>query len=142
MPETYFSFPFVKGKARPRFSNGRAYSPKPTKIAEMAIRNMYRDACIEQHGRLITAPADVPVYVYIATFRSVNAGFRKRDGDSHPDVQKPDADNVAKLVLDALNGIAYEDDAQVNDMHVTKAMRHRGMAQSTFVYITWKEPNE
>ena len=33
---------------------------------------------------------------------------------------KPDVDNLAKAVLDALNGILYEDDSQVVMLAVTK----------------------
>jgi Holliday junction resolvase RusA-like endonuclease len=33
---------------------------------------------------------------------------------------KPDLDNIAKTVLDALNGVCYEDDAQVVILSVTK----------------------
>ena len=35
--------------------------------------------------------------------------------------KKVDADNLAKSVLDALNGIAYDDDAQVSLLLVYKA---------------------
>ena len=35
-------------------------------------------------------------------------------------VKKPDADNIAKIICDALNGVAYRDDAQIVDCHVTK----------------------
>lgn len=34
--------------------------------------------------------------------------------------QKPDCDNIAKIVLDALNGLAYDDDSQVTDLEVHK----------------------
>lgn len=34
--------------------------------------------------------------------------------------QKPDADNVAKAVLDALNGVAWKDDGQVWDLRSIK----------------------
>ena len=34
--------------------------------------------------------------------------------------QKPDADNVAKAVLDALNGVAWKDDGQVWNLRVFK----------------------
>ena len=33
---------------------------------------------------------------------------------------KPDLDNIAKIVCDALNKVAYYDDNQVIDLHVTK----------------------
>ena len=34
--------------------------------------------------------------------------------------KKPDADNIAKIVLDALNGVAYTDDTQVINLSVQK----------------------
>lgn len=34
--------------------------------------------------------------------------------------KKPDMDNVVKIVLDALNGFAWHDDAQVVDLSVMK----------------------
>ena len=34
--------------------------------------------------------------------------------------RKPDIDNVLKVVLDSLNGIAYKDDAQVVAVHGRK----------------------
>ena len=37
-----------------------------------------------------------------------------------PYTKKPDADNVSKAVMDALNGVAYHDDAQAYDLHAQK----------------------
>ena len=34
--------------------------------------------------------------------------------------KKPDVDNVVKVVLDALNNVAYCDDTQVNEIHVIR----------------------
>jgi Holliday junction resolvase RusA-like endonuclease len=34
--------------------------------------------------------------------------------------KKPDCDNIAKIVLDALNGIAFHDDSQVSCLTVHK----------------------
>lgn len=31
---------------------------------------------------------------------------------------KPDADNLGKFLLDALTGVAFEDDSQVVDLHL------------------------
>jgi Holliday junction resolvase RusA-like endonuclease len=38
---------------------------------------------------------------------------------THP-VTRPDADNYLKGILDGLNGIAWEDDAQIVSISVTK----------------------
>lgn len=38
--------------------------------------------------------------------------------------KKPDCDNLAKLVLDAMNGIIYKDDCQIYSLHITKRYTH------------------
>ena len=35
--------------------------------------------------------------------------------------KKPDADNIAKVVCDALNGVAYKDDTQIVSLHIKKS---------------------
>ena len=35
--------------------------------------------------------------------------------------KKPDTDNIAKIILDSLNGIAYHDDAQIVRLTVQKS---------------------
>ena len=39
--------------------------------------------------------------------------------------KKPDIDNIAKIVLDALNKLAYKDDTQVVDLNIAKAYADR-----------------
>ena len=34
--------------------------------------------------------------------------------------KKPDCDNMAKIVLDALNEVAFHDDSQIVDLHIKK----------------------
>ena len=34
--------------------------------------------------------------------------------------KKPDCDNIAKIICDALNGVAYDDDKQIVALKVTK----------------------
>jgi crossover junction endodeoxyribonuclease RusA len=65
--------------------------------------------------RLATKPVGVRVR---ASFEFV-APKRLEKGRAHPTV-KPDADKVLRALLDALTGVAYEDDAQVVDVAVTK----------------------
>ena len=44
--------------------------------------------------------------------------------------KKPDCDNIAKIILDSLNKIAYHDDSQVVDLHVNKRY-----AEMPYVYV-------
>lgn len=54
---------------------------------------------------------------------------------------KPDADNVAKLVMDALNGTAWRDDAIITDLHVFK--RYTEQTPRLEVHISvMKRPGE
>ena len=95
MPSVAFRVPFVKGKPRPRFSRGHAYTPKATSDAQETIAAAYVDAC---GGDVLRASEGVPVAVAVVTTRNVKSGFRRREGDSHDDLQKPDADDIAKLM--------------------------------------------
>ena len=47
--------------------------------------------------------------------------------------KKPDADNIAKVVSDALNGIVYEDDSQICDLNVKKL--YTVQEPGVYVYI-------
>ena len=49
--------------------------------------------------------------------------------------KKPDCDNIAKIILDALNGIAYDDDSQVAMLNVVKLYD----ADETMVKVTLVE---
>ena len=44
-----------------------------------------------------------------------------RKGAPRYHVQKPDTDNLAKFVLDSLNGVYYKDDCQIVELAITKA---------------------
>lgn len=96
-------------KRRPRFANGKAYVDKATKADEAAVRAAYR-------GPKFQGPVQVRIFVF-KPLKSV------KEDQWHPFIEKPDVDNVAKAVLDGLNGVAYEDDAQVTDLHVMKQDR-------------------
>jgi Holliday junction resolvase RusA-like endonuclease len=86
--------------------------PKAVKY-EKAIR----DAVIAQYR---SGPLDGPLIV------SIYAWFRKPKSSrlTHPTV-KPDADNIAKAVLDSLNGILWHDDKQVCQLSIHKVYADR-----------------
>ena len=131
---TIFEVPFVRGKGRVRFvrQTGRTYTPDSTAEAMERVRQAYVAAGGEK------APAGTPVGVLIMASRPMPKSRPKRV-ESEPDTYKPDADNIAKLVLDALNGVAWHDDTQVIDLQVMKASRTRGCEERTRVAVVWKE---
>lgn len=132
MSTEVITVPFVRGKGRVRFvrATGRTYTPDKTAEAMALIR--------AEWGDRPAAPKGTPVAVTIVTTRPLPASRPKRVA-WEADTTKPDADNIAKLVLDALNGIAYEDDAQVNGLCVFKQDRQRGQRPCTRVHVSWEE---
>lgn len=132
-----FEVPFVKGKERPRFSRSgkHVYTPSKTAKAEREIRKAF----IAAGG--VKAPKGVEVAVHITTVRPLPKSRPKRI-ESEPDICRPDVDNISKAVLDALNGVAWEDDAQVTELVVGKCERMRGVTEQTVVWINWEVPNE
>lgn len=107
------------GKGRPRFTRtGHAYTPAKTRAAERQIAEAARAS---MKGR---PPFPGPVTVHVSAVFPIPKSWPKKkreDADAGliaPTV-KPDADNVAKLV-DALNGIVFEDDKQVVFLSVMK----------------------
>ncbi len=59
--------------------------------------------------------------VTIDVFRKCPKSIKEPDRDIHT----PDADNIAKNVLDGLQGIAFANDAQVVELHVKKHDRKK-----------------
>lgn len=131
-----FDVPFVMGKGRVRFvkQTGRTYTPDRTAEAMERIRQAFVAAGGTQ------APEDAEVTVHITTLRPLPKSRPKRI-ESEPDIYKPDIDNIAKLVLDALNGTAWHDDTQVTELVVGKCERMRDATERTVVWISWEVPN-
>lgn len=106
-----------QGKGRPRFGNGRTYTPAKTIEYERRIATKAAEA--------MPCPATaLPVRVRVDAYKGIPKSWarakrlRAMDGQEIPG--KPDLDNVAKAVLDALNGVVYADDVQVTRLLVTK----------------------
>ena len=109
------------GKGRPRFKRMgnfvQTYTPEKTAEYEKLVRLRFQNA-----GGQIT---DKPVRVEITAFFAPPKSTMKRDriemlANRILPEKKPDCDNIAKIILDALNKIAYVDDAQVIDLSVIK----------------------
>lgn len=108
-----------QGKARHRMTKkGHAFTPDRTKAYEGWIINNYLDQVgrVELQGPLrATIRASFP----IPRRKSKAATLDMLDGKSLP-TKKPDADNIAKVILDSLNKIAYKDDTQIIELLVKK----------------------
>jgi Holliday junction resolvase RusA-like endonuclease len=117
------------GKGRPRFSTvggkPRSYTPAVTRDYEALIAARAAEA---MHGH---PPLQTPLTVYIYASMSIPLSWSKAkrqaalDGDIYP--ARPDVDNIAKTVLDGMNGVIYADDAQVTYLKVTKKYAEEGM---------------
>ena len=113
------------GKARPKFStfggHVRAITPKKTVSYENFVKLAYSQA---YPGR-VPFEKDVPLLVTIKAYYKMPASVSKKRREAMLEdkirpTKKPDADNLAKAVLDALNGIAYYDDSQIVTLTVDK----------------------
>ena len=108
------------GKARPRMTrSGHVYTPQKTVDAERRIAYAFQ----AQGGRLI--PKEHAVGLEVTAYFPIPKSFpqKKREAASYREIfptKKPDADNILKLVADALNGVAYDDDAQIVRMEISK----------------------
>lgn len=106
------------GKQRPRFSRGRTYTPKKTVDYETIIASKASQAMGSSE------PLQTPVAIFIWISHAIPASYSKKrkeaclNGLDWP--KKPDLDNVAKVFLDAMNGIVYKDDVQVVKLRVSK----------------------
>lgn len=86
-------------KGRPRVVNGNAYTPKRTREYEAFVRDM---AALHWLGEPTRQEVSVKLSFYRENRRRV------------------DLDNLAKAVLDALNGVVWEDDAQIAQLFVER----------------------
>ena len=112
-----------KGKQRPRVCriNGRSitYTPKQTVAYENQIRSIYSKVANFKFARHV--PLEVAVLAFFAPPKSVSQKVRALmlNGEILP-TKRPDGDNVIKVVLDALNGVAFHDDGQVCKIYFEK----------------------
>ena len=104
-----------EGKARPKFNRKTktAYTPNKTVNYENLIRAEYLRQC----SGLRFADKE-PLAMQIMAYYTIPASTSKvkqaamEAGEIRP-TKKPDADNIIKVVADALNKLAYRDDADI-----------------------------
>lgn len=107
----------VVGKERPRFARGHTYTPKKTKDYETAIKNSFRCKC----SYLSKKALRIKILAYFSVPNSTPKSKKEKMLLNQVScTKKPDFDNIAKIVCDALNNVAYHDDAQIAESIVMK----------------------
>lgn len=117
-------------KQRPRFGNGRTYTPQKTKDAEAVISDSIR-----YHEDCPKTPTKAPLEAIMTFYMPMPASWSdkkryKMRGEPH--TQRPDVDNLTKLVADSLNGILVEDDAQLWSIEAKKIWSDKGRIELQF----------
>tara|TARA_R110001592_G_scaffold360944_1_gene670368 strand:- start:30 stop:434 length:405 start_codon:yes stop_codon:yes gene_type:complete len=113
----------VKGepvaKGRPRFGNGRAYTPKKTVDAENNIKLLALKVGFEK----LYGPLRMTITFEMRIPKSWPAQSKKEalEGIIRP-TKTPDIDNLFKLVADSLQGdnMVYQDDNQIVEIMAVK----------------------
>ncbi len=112
------------GKGRPKFSTfggyPKAYTPQKTVNYENLVKLSYQQQCNDKpYPKEISLRAEIKAYFAIPKSASKTKRDMMLKGQINP-TKKPDTDNIAKAILDALNGIAYYDDSQIVDLTLYK----------------------
>ena len=115
-----FEIPGKPGsKGRPRFTrNGKPYTPDKTTDFENLVRLFYK---LHTPGVKLDGAIKASIVAVFPVPKSDTKKVRaqKLEGTIRP-TTKPDCDNIAKIILDSLNHIAYDDDSQVVSLEVQK----------------------
>ncbi len=108
-----------RGKQRPRAgANRRIYTPQETVNAEAWVK-----ACAVEQVGIPRFECALEIDVTLARDVPESWSRKKRAAalaGTFPAVGRPDIDNAVKLLVDALNGIVWVDDAQIVAMTVRK----------------------
>ena len=104
--------PMVKKRPRASMINGHAvvYTPKDTVNYENLVRYTYQS----EVGKKLSGAIEMTVKAYFSIPKSVSKKQRAiMATEKYPCTKHKDIDNACKLYMDAILGVAYDDDKQV-----------------------------
>lgn len=109
----------IQAKQRPRFNGRYVYTPDRTTNYENWVKACYLEKY--NNEKLLETSLEVYIRAYFEIPKSVSKKKKQEmlEDKIRPTI-KPDTDNIAKSILDSLNGIAYKDDKQVVSLKVDK----------------------
>ena len=117
-----------RGQGRPRFASKpfpHAYETDSDKKYKQSVIKAFREQ--KEQGKVITLedtekPLEVKITAYMTIPKSTTKAQRKliNEGKIYPS-KKPDCDNIAKIIIDALaNEMYLADDKNILKLEVTK----------------------
>lgn len=107
------------GKGRPRLGKYGTYTPEKTKSYEALVKYIFINEF--KNFKPFTGYIEANITAIFEVPKSYSKKKTKELLDGHNNYDnKPDLDNIAKIILDSLNGLAYKDDSQVTILHVNK----------------------
>lgn len=108
------------GKQRPRYSSKtrKMYTPTKTSSFEEKVKWAFKSK-YNIETELSTKPFKAKIIAMFRPPESISKN-KKEELLYSEYTKKPDADNIAKIVLDSLNGLAYKDDNQISELLVLK----------------------
>lgn len=130
----------AKGKARPRtvWRNGfvQTFTPKASRDYEAKIRKAYKMQANYKFEKGTPVKMNLIIYVRVPKSYTKAKTEMAKQNQIRP-LKKPDIDNIVKSVLDALNGVAYEDDCQVVELKCKKIYDSEDKIEITLEEIVW-----
>lgn len=117
---TVYGNPFGWQRAGQNRQTGAVYTQPKTKSTEELIAWEYR-----RRYKDLMFPAKTPLCLYVDAYIPIPKSTPRRTqakmitGEIRP-IVKPDWDNLGKLVSDALNAVAYDDDKCIIEARVRK----------------------
>lgn len=109
----------ITSKARPRLGKNGVYTPTKTKNYEYLVRQIF----VYKYPKFKPLEGRIKLTI-IACFELPKKRTKTTEAEMLAGIisptKKPDIDNIAKIILDALNKFAYKDDNQITDLKVVK----------------------
>ena len=111
----------VVGKERPRVNmyTGRVYTPGKTKDYEFLVQQYFKMKY--PRYEMLEGRLSINIIAYLKIPKSTSkAKVEEMLENKISPTKKPDVDNIAKSILDAMNNFVFKDDNQVSKINVEK----------------------
>ena len=130
------------GQGRPRFStvcgHAVAYDAPKSRNYKAYVKLIAQQEAKRQEWKILELPVSLRIKAFFSVPKSKSKKFKAEamEGRELP-TKKPDTDNIVKAIQDALNGIAYKDDAYVCYLRVLKRYSDNPRVEIDVDYLTF-----